>query len=327
MLNSEPQEAPLKLLERQLIIESIRVTEKAAIAAAHYRGRLDERAADQAAVDAMRNALNRIELDGTVVIGEGDQDDAPMLFVGESVGTGNGAQVDIAIDPLEGATICAKNLSNALSVMAIAEKGSLLKAPGVYMDKLAIGPEVPADTVNIDNAPGENIEALAAAKGVKAKDLCVCILDRPRHSTLISKVHETGASIRLIGDGDIAGVMQAGDPGDPTVDMYMGIGGAPEGVLAAAALRCNRAHMQARLVLDTSEKRALAKTMGIDDPNRLYVTEELAAGDVMFAATGVTDGALLKGVRIEQDCIRTHSIVMRGATGTVREMRAVHRLS
>ncbi len=311
-------------LDRILTLELVRVTERAAVAAARLRGRGDEKAADQAAVDAMRAELNRLPIKGTVVIGEGERDEAPMLYIGEEVGIGEGPEVDIALDPLEGTTICAKNLPNSLAVIAIAEKGSLLYAPDVYMDKIAVGPGYPAGIVDIDAAPQENIENLARAKGVPVSEITACILDRPRHARLIEAVRATGAAIRLIGDGDVAGVIHTTDPAETGIDIYMGTGGAPEGVLAAAALRCIGGQMQGRLQLNSEEKIARAAKMGISDPNKVYTMEEMARGDVLFAATGVTDGNMLSGVKFGRDVIQTHTIVMRSSSGTVREIKARH---
>lgn len=311
-------------LDRILTLELVRVTERAAVAAAHLRGRGDEKAADQAAVDAMRSELNRLPIRGTVVIGEGERDEAPMLYIGEEVGLGEGPAVDIALDPLEGTTICAKNLPNSLAVIAIAEKGSLLYAPDVYMDKIAIGPGYPEDVIDLDASPADNIDSLARAKGVKPSDITACILDRPRHARMIEEVRATGAAIRLIGDGDVAGVIHATDPEETGIDIYMGIGGAPEGVLAAAALRCIGGQMQGRLQLNTDEKIARAARMGIADPRKKYRMEDMARGDVLFAATGVTDGNMLSGVRFGRDSIQTHTIVMRSSSRTVREIKARH---
>lgn len=311
-------------LDRILTLELVRVTERAAVAAARLRGRGDEKAADQVAVDAMRAELNRLPIKGTVVIGEGERDEAPMLYIGEEVGTGDGPGVDIALDPLEGTTICAKNLPNSLAVIAIAEKGSLLYAPDVYMDKIAIGPGYPAGIVNLDASPQENIENLAKAKGVPVHEITACILDRPRHARLIEAVRATGAAIRLIGDGDVAGVIHTTNPDETGIDIYMGTGGAPEGVLAAAALRCIGGQMQGRLQLNTEEKIERAAKMGISDPNKVYSMEEMARGDVLFAATGVTDGNLLSGVKFGRDSIQTHTIVMRSSSRTVREIKAHH---
>lgn len=311
-------------LDRILTLELVRVTERAAVAAARLRGQGDEKAADQVAVDAMRTELNCLPIDGTVVIGEGERDEAPMLFIGEEVGTKQGPKVDIALDPLEGTTICAKNQPNSLAVIALAEGGSLLYAPDVYMDKIAIGPGYPEGLIDLDASPEDNLRALAKAKGCETTDLTACILDRPRHASLIEAVRSVGTSIRLIGDGDVAGVIHTTDPEETGIDIYFGTGGAPEGVLAAAALRCIGGQMQGRLVLDTEEKVARARKMGIEDPNRKYTMVEMAKGDVLFAATGVTDGNMLSGVRFGNGEIHTHTVVMRSASGTVREIKARH---
>lgn len=311
-------------LDRILTLELVRVTERAAVAAARLRGRGDEKAADQVAVDAMRQELNRLPIDGTVVIGEGERDEAPMLYIGEAVGFKNGPAVDIALDPLEGTTLCAKNQPNSLAVIAIAEKGNLLYAPDVYMEKIAIGPGYPKGIVDIDAAPADNIKALAKAKGVAVNQITACVMDRPRHARLIEEIRAIGASIRLIGDGDVAGVIHTTDPDETSIDIYMGIGGAPEGVLAAAALRCIGGQMQGRLQLNTKEKIARAAKMGISDPDKVYDMEEIAKGDVLFAATGVTDGTLLSGVKFARDFIETDTIVMRSHTGTIREIKARH---
>lgn len=311
-------------LDRVLTMELVRVTERAAVAAARLRGRGDEKAADQVAVDAMRQELNRLAIKGTVVIGEGERDEAPMLYIGEEVGTGRGPEVDIALDPLEGTTICAKNLPNALAVVALAQKGSLLNAPDVYMEKIAIGSGYPEGTVDLDAPPAENIVNLAKAKGVPVTEITACILDRPRHAKIIEAVRSTGAAIRLIGDGDVAGVIHTTDPDETGIDIYMGIGGAPEGVLAAAALRCIGGQMQGRLVLDTPEKIERAARMGVDDPKRVYRAEDMARGDVLFAATGVTDGNMLAGVKFGRNSITTHTIVLRSSSRTVREIKARH---
>ncbi len=311
-------------LDRILTLELVRVTERAAVAAARLRGRGDEKAADQVAVDAMRSELNRLPIKGTVVIGEGERDEAPMLYIGEEVGAGEGPEVDIALDPLEGTTICAKNLPNSLAVIAIAERGSLLYAPDVYMEKIAVGPGYPEGIVDLDAPAVENIENLAKAKGVPVSEITACILDRPRHARLIEEVRATGAAIRLIGDGDVAGVIHTTDPDETGIDIYLGIGGAPEGVLAAAALRCIGGQMQGRLQLNTEEKIARAAKMGISDPAKVYRMDEMAKGDVLFAATGVTDGNLLAGVKFGRDSIQTHTIVMRSSSRTVREIKAEH---
>ncbi|MBN9243889.1 MAG: class II fructose-bisphosphatase [Mesorhizobium sp.] len=311
-------------LDRILTMELVRVTERAAVAAARLRGRGDEKAADQVAVDAMRQELNRLAIKGTVVIGEGERDEAPMLYIGEEVGIGKGPAVDIALDPLEGTTICAKNLPNALAVVALAEKGSLLNAPDVYMDKIAVGPGYAAGVIDIDAPPADNIAAVAKAKGVRIAEVTACILDRPRHAKLIEAVRATGAAIRLIGDGDVAGVIHTTDPDETGIDIYLGTGGAPEGVLAAAALRCTGGQMQGRLILDTQEKVERAARMGVDDPRRIYRAEDMARGDVLFAATGVTDGNMLAGVKFGRNFITTHTIVLRSSSRTVREIKARH---
>lgn len=312
------------VLDRILTLELARVTEAAAVAAARLRGQGDEKAADQVAVDAMRTELNRLPIDGTVVIGEGERDEAPMLYIGEEVGTKQGAKVDIALDPLEGTTICAKNQPNSLAVIALAEGGSLLYAPDVYMDKIAIGPGYPDGLIDLDQTPAENMEALAKAKGCETKDLVACILDRPRHAKLIEDVRAAGAAIRLIGDGDVAGVIHTTDPDETGIDIYFGTGGAPEGVLAAAALRCIGGQMQGRLILDTPEKVERARGMGVEDPDKKYTMTEMAKGDVLFAASGVTDGNMLDGVKFGKNEITTHTVVMRSSTGTVREIKARH---
>lgn len=311
-------------LDRILTLELVRVTERAAVAAARLRGGGDEKAADQAAVDAMRKELNRLNIDGTVVIGEGERDEAPMLYIGEQVGNKNGPSVDIALDPLEGTTICAKNLPNALAVIAIAEKGNLLYAPDVYMQKIAIGPGYPAGLIDIDATATDNIQALAKAKGVKPNEISVCIMDRPRHAALIEEVRSMGAAIRLIGDGDVAAIIHTTDPELTGIDIYMGIGGAPEGVLAAAALRCTGGQMKGRLILDTDEKIQRAAKMGVSEPKKVYDLSEMARGDVLFSATGVTDGNMLAGVKYSKAYIETDTIVMRSHTGTIRNIRARH---
>jgi fructose-1,6-bisphosphatase II / sedoheptulose-1,7-bisphosphatase len=310
-------------LERILTLELARVTEAAAIAAYEQVGRGDERQADQAAVDAMRTALNLCNFEGTVVIGEGERDEAPMLFIGEKVGTGKGPKVDIALDPLEGTTLTAKAMANALAVVAIAEGGSLLHAPDVYMDKIAIGGGYPDGVVDLDADPRDNIRNLAKAKGVPAREITACILDRPRHADLIAKVREAGASIRLISDGDIAGVIHCSDP-DTGIDIYLGQGGAPEGVLAAAALRCVGGQIQTRLVFRNDDERGRAARIGITDFNRKYGTMDLASGDVMFAATGVTDGSMLDGIHKVGNFMTSHTVVMRSKTRTVRWIKARH---
>ncbi|GGG26844.1 class II fructose-bisphosphatase [Chelatococcus composti] len=322
---SEITVKPNQLIERILTLELVRVTERAAVAAARWRGRGNEKAADQAAVDAMRRELNRLPIDGTVVIGEGERDEAPMLFIGEKVGNTKGPKVDIAVDPLEGTTLCAKDMPGSITVMAMAEAGTLLGAPDVYMQKIAIGPGYPEGVVDLDASPEDNIHALAKAKGVKPNEINVLMLDRPRHADMIAAVRKTGAGIRLITDGDVAGVIFTANPEETGIDMYLGIGAAPEGVLAAGALRCVGGQMQARLILDTPEKLDRAAKMGVTDPNKKYQLLDLASGDVIVAATGVTNGALLSGVRFHKDIIETETVVYRSATGTVRRIKAEHR--
>ncbi|WP_460451572.1 class II fructose-bisphosphatase [Alsobacter sp. SYSU BS001988] len=316
---------PKDVIERILSMELVRVTERAAVSAARLRGHGNEKAADQAAVDAMRRELNKLPIDGTIVIGEGERDEAPMLFIGERVGNGKGPKVDIAVDPLEGTTLCAKDMPGAIAVMAMAQAGSLLYAPDVYMDKIAIGPGYPQGVVDLDASPADNIAAVAKAKGVKPHEVSVLIMDRPRHADLIAAVRKTGASIRLITDGDVAGVIFTAMQHETGIDLYLGIGGAPEGVLAAAALRCVGGQMQGRLILDTPEKVERARGMGVADPKRKYEMIDLAAGDVIVSATGVTDGQLLSGVRFGKEVIHTETIVYRSITGTVRKIQAEHR--
>jgi fructose-1,6-bisphosphatase II / sedoheptulose-1,7-bisphosphatase len=316
-----------RAMDRVLTLELVRVTERAAIAAALLRGRGDEKAADQAAVDAMRTELNRLRIKGRIVIGEGERDEAPMLYIGEEVGTGEGPEVDIALDPLEGTTICAKNLPNSLAVIAITRRGNLLYAPDVYMEKVAVGPGYPENFLDIDEPPDETIRRMAEHKGVKPRNVTACVLDRPRHAKLIEAIRSTGAAIRLIGDGDVAGIIHTTAPDDTGIDVYMGIGGAPEGVLAAAALRCIGGQMCGRLVLDSDEKLARAERMGITDPRRIYYTEDMASGDVLFAATGVTDGNLLEGVKFDRALATTHTVVTRSHTRTQRWVKALHRFT
>ncbi len=312
-------------LDRILTLELARATERAAVAAARLRGRGDERAADIQAVEAMRQELDRLPIAGAVVIGEGEREEVPHLWIGEKVGTGKGPAVDIAVAPLEGTTICAKNLPNSISVVAVAEADSLLKAPpDVYMDKIAIGPGYPAGLVSLDRPAVENLTALAEAKGVPIAEITACILDRPRHARLIEEVRATGASIRLIGDGDVTGVIHTTEPDETGIDIYLGIGGAPEGVLAAAALRCIGGQMQGRLMLDRADKVARALALGITDPRKIYTLEDMVKGDVLFAATGVTDGNFLQGVKFGRNQITTNTVVMRSSTGTVRWIRARH---
>jgi fructose-1,6-bisphosphatase II / sedoheptulose-1,7-bisphosphatase len=316
---------PHLLLERILSLEIVRVTERAAVSAARLRGRGAEKAADQAAVDAMRRELNNLPIFGTVVIGEGELDEAPMLFIGEEVGTKKGPKVDIAVDPLEGTTLCAKNMPGAIATVAMADEGTLLHAPDVYMEKIAIGPGYPKGVVDLDAPAGDNIMKLARAKGVRPENITALILDRPRHADIVAAVRKVGAAVRLITDGDVAGVIHTAEPDSTGVDIYLGIGGAPEGVLAAAALRCIGGQMQCRLVLDTEERRERAAKMGVTDPRKRYEIEDMVRGDCLFAATGVTDGAMLRGVRFRKDIIETETVVMRSVTGTVRRILAEHR--
>ena len=315
-------ELPAKM-DRNLALEAVRITEAAALAASRLMGRGDEKAADQAAVDAMRQALNSLHIRGTVRIGEGERDEAPMLYIGEEVGTGDGPKIDIALDPLEGTTITAKGGGNALAVMAMAEQGGFLNAPDTYMEKIAIGGGLPANLVDLDETPANNLKALAKAKGVEIGDLVACILDRPRHEELIAKTREAGARIMLIGDGDVSGVIATATP-ETGVDIYMGVGGAPEGVLAAAALRCIGGQMQGRLVFRNADEKARATRLGVKDFDRKYGLMELANGEVMFAATGVTNGTMLRGVRRFRHGAMTHSLVMRSKSGTVRYVEATH---
>ena len=311
-------------LDRVLVLEVGRVTEAAAIAAAKFRGRGNEKAADKAAVDAMRRELNRLHIRGRVVIGEGEMDEAPMLYIGEEVGIGDGPEVDIAVDPLEGTTICAKAMPNSLAVLAIAERGGLLHAPDMYMNKIAIGPGYPEGIIDLDASPADNLNALAKAKGVPISEITACILDRPRHADLIKAVREAGAAVQLIPDGDIAGVIWTTDPEETGIDIYLGSGGAPEGVLAAAALRCIGGQMQGRLMPLKDEERERAAKMGADI-NRKYTMEDMASGDVIFSATGVTDGSLLEGVHFRGDFAETETVIMRAKTGTVRRIKTTFR--
>lgn len=311
------------ILDRNLALEVVRVTEAAALSASKWMGRGDEKAADQAAVDSMRIALNGMDIEGTVVIGEGERDEAPMLYIGEKVGTGKGPKIDIALDPLEGTTICATGGPNALAVIAMAVDGGFLNAPDVYMDKIAVGPGLEKDIVNIDDSPNSNLKNLAKAKNLDISDLVVCILDRPRHEELIAKTREAGARIMLITDGDVAGVIATASK-DTGVDMYVGSGGAPEGVLAASALRCIGGQMWGRLTFRNNDEKARADRLGISDYNKIYSLNELAHGEVMFAASGVTDGSMLRGVRRWNSGASTQSIIMRSKTGTVRTISAEH---
>jgi fructose-1,6-bisphosphatase II / sedoheptulose-1,7-bisphosphatase len=312
------------ILDRVLVLEMVRVTEAAAISASKLIGRGNEKEADAAAVEAMRAALNTLDIDGTVVIGEGERDEAPMLYIGEKVGSGTGPAIDIALDPLEGTTITAKAGPNALAVLAIAEQGCLLNAPDVYMDKIAVGPGYPDGVIDLDKSPAENVRAIAAAKGVQPNEIIACVLDRPRHEKLIAELRAVGCGIMLIPDGDVAGVIATTNP-DTTIDVYMGSGGAPEGVLAAAALRCVGGQFKGRLLFRNDDERARARKWGIEDLNKVYDLTELAKGDCIFAATGVTDGSLLEGVkRRKGGCMTTESVVMRASTRTVRWVKAEH---
>ena len=319
-------------LDRVFVLEMVRVTENAAIAASRQIGRGDEKAADAAAVEAMRDSLNKIDFDGTVVIGEGERDEAPMLFIGEKVGRGHkegrggtGPRIDIALDPLEGTTITAKAGPNALAVLAIAEEGGLLNAPDVYMDKIAVGPGYPEGIISLNKTPTQNVQAVAAAKGVAPGDLIICVLDRPRHEALIAELRGLGCGIMLIPDGDVAGVIATTNP-ETGIDIYMGSGGAPEGVLAAAALRCVGGQIQGRLLFRNDDERGRARGWGITDLDRVYALTDMAKGDCIFAATGVTDGSMLKGVKRRKDgSITTQSVVMRASSGTIRWVSGEHR--
>jgi fructose-1,6-bisphosphatase II / sedoheptulose-1,7-bisphosphatase len=315
------------VLDRVLVLEMVRVTEAAAIAASRLVGRGDEKAADAAAVEAMRAALNELPMDGTVVIGEGERDEAPMLFIGEKVGSApdGGPRIDIALDPLEGTTITAKAGPNALAVLAIAEQGGLLNAPDVYMDKIAVGPGYAEGVIDLARSASDNVRSLAAAKGVEPSDIIACVLDRPRHAGIIAELRALGCGIMLIPDGDVAGVIATTNP-DTGVDIYLGSGGAPEGVLAAAALRCVGGQIQGRLLFRNDDERGRAHRWGIEDLDRIYRLEDMASGDCIFAATGVTDGSLLGGVKRRRDgAVETDSIVMRASSGTVRRIKGEHR--
>jgi fructose-1,6-bisphosphatase II / sedoheptulose-1,7-bisphosphatase len=312
------------IVNRNMTLEVVRVTERAAVAAVSWRGKGDEKAADQAAVEAMRDELGRIPINGRIVIGEGERDEAPMLYIGEHVGRGDGMEVDVAVDPLEGTTLCAKNQQDSMCVLAIAERGGLLHAPDVYMDKIAIGPGYPDGIVDLDQSASENVKALAKAKKVPINEISVCVLDRPRHSALIEELRTLGVPIKLIGDGDIAGIIHSANTEDSSIDLYLGSGGAPEGVLAAAAMRCLGGQMQGRLVLDSQDKRDRAEKLGITDFKRKYSVSDLAGGDVLFTATGVTDGSLVPGVKIRARDVTTTTVVMRSWSGTMRWITARH---
>ena len=324
---ASPKTPASKVLDRVLVLEMVRVTEAAAIAASALVGRGDEKAADHAAVEAMRKAFDDLAIDGTVVIGEGERDEAPMLFIGEKVGgaRGTGPKIDIALDPLEGTTITAKAGPNALAVLACADEGNLLNAPDVYMDKLAVGPGYPEGVIDLAKSPADNVRAVAKAKGVAPAEIIVCVLDRPRHAELIAELRGLGCGIQLIPDGDVAGVIAVTDP-ETTIDMYMGSGGAPEGVLAAAALRCVGGQFNGRLLFRNDDERGRAYKWGIEDLNKIYKLHDLAKGDCIFAATGVTDGSLLEGVkRLKGGTMTTESVVMRASSGTVRWVKGEHR--
>ncbi|NTT88452.1 class II fructose-bisphosphatase [Tabrizicola fusiformis] len=307
--------------DRMLSLGLARVSEAAALASARLIGRGDEKAADQAAVNAMRDQLNLLDIAGVVVIGEGERDEAPMLFIGEEVGTGKGPAVDIALDPLEGTTLTAKDMPNALTVIAMAPRGTLLHAPDVYMDKLAIGPGFRPGTVTMTMTPSERVSALAAAKGVSTEDITVCVLERPRHEAMIKEIRSTGASIRLITDGDVAGVMHCAEPDQTGIDMYMGSGGAPEGVLAAAALKCMGGQFFGKLLFRNDDERGRATKAGIVNFDRVYTRDDLVRGDVIFAATGVTSGSLLRGIQREPGWVTMETILMRSKTGSVRRIQ------
>jgi fructose-1,6-bisphosphatase II / sedoheptulose-1,7-bisphosphatase len=306
--------------DRMLSLGLARVSEAAAIASAKLIGRGDEKAADQAAVNAMREQLNMLDINGVVVIGEGERDEAPMLFIGEEVGSGNGPAVDIALDPLEGTTLTAKDMPNALTVIAMGPRGSMLHAPDVYMDKLAIGPGFAKDTVTLDMSPAERVQALAKAKGCDASDITVCVLERPRHEETIAAIRTTGAAISLITDGDVAGIIHCAEAETTGIDMYMGSGGAPEGVLAAAALKCMGGQMYGKLLFRNDDERGRASKAGITDFDKVYTRDELVTQDVIFAATGVTDGSVVAGIKREVGYLTTETILMRSKTGSVRRM-------
>ena len=312
-------------MDREFTLEIVRVTEFAAIAAARLRGKGDEKLADQAAVDAMRAQLNLIKMQGTVVIGEGERDEAPMLYIGEKVGAGVGPQADIALDPLEGTTLCAKSMPNALAVIAVSESGGMLNAPDTYMDKIAIGPGYPKDIISIDVSPAENVKSIAKAKDVKPHEIGVCILDRPRHSKHMEAVRSTGASVHLIQDGDVAGIIATTDPAVTGIDMYIGIGGAPEGVLAAAALKCIGGQMESRIIINNHDEEKRAHKMGIRDFNLVYKLHDLVSKDVIFSASGVTEGSLLKGVSFRGETTLVETLVMRSNNRTIRRLNSEYK--
>jgi len=317
----------IKFHDRILSLSLARVTEAAALASAKLIGRGDEKAADQAAVDAMRSELNKLEINGVVVIGEGERDEAPMLYIGEKVGKGNGPDVDIALDPLEGTTLTAKDMPNALAVIAMGPKNTMLHAPDVYMDKLAIGPGFDDNLINLDMSPSERITTLAKAKKCNVEEITVCILERPRHEDLIEEIRTAGASIRLITDGDVAGVMHCAEWQKTGIDIYMGSGGAPEGVLAAAALKCMGGQIQGRLTFRNNDEKDRAFKAGIKDLNKIYSRDEMVQSDVLFAATGVTDGSLLNGIKRSANFIETDTMLMRSKTGSVRRLNYQQKLN
>ena len=306
--------------DRMLSLGLARVSEQAALACADLIGRGDEKAADQAAVNAMRDELGKLNIAGVVVIGEGERDEAPMLYIGEEVGTGTGPGVDIALDPLEGTTLTAKAMPNALTVIAMAPRGSLLHAPDTYMDKLAIGPGYRQDVVSLGMSPRERVEALAKAKGCKAAEITVCVLERPRHEEMIAELRETGAAVYLIPDGDVAGVIHCAEARLTGIDMYMGTGGAPEGVLAASALKCMGGQIWGRLLFRNDEERGRAAKAGITDFDRIYARDEMVTSDVIFAATGVTDGSLVSGIKRRTDYVETETVLMRSKSGSLRRV-------
>lgn len=305
-------------------LDAVKVTEAAAVAAARLRGYGDEVSADRAAIRAMQQELNALAIDGRIVIGDGESEDADSLFIGKAVGKGEGIKADVAVDPLEGTTICAKALPNALSVMVIAREGCLLRVPDIYMNKIAVGPGYPEGIVDLDASVADNLNAVASAKGVPVGKITACVLDRPRHAQLIADIRQVGAAVRLIGDGDISGVIETTEPEETGIDIYMGLGGAPEGVLAAAALRCTGGQMQTRLAFLNDDHRILARAVGITDFDRTYSVEDLASGDVIFSATGITTGSLLEGVHFSGQFTETHSVVMHASSGTVRWISTQH---
>ncbi|MEW6256518.1 MAG: class II fructose-bisphosphatase [Pseudomonadota bacterium] len=315
---------PDAVLDRRLSIDAVSVTERAAVAAARWRGRGDEPAADEAAIQGAHRELMRAQLSGRIIVGEGAQAESERLHVGESIGVG-GPQVDIAVDALEGTTLCAKNMAGSISVMVIAEAGSLLQVPAVYMEKVAVGPGYPPGVVSLSAAPEENIKALAAARGVTPSEITALVLDRPRHATLIEAIRSTGASVKFITDGDVAGIIHTTSPQVSGVDIYLGSGGAAEGILAAAALRCLGGQMEGRLVLDTDAKRKQAKAMGVSNPSKIYSLHDMVRGDCIVSITGVTDGPLLSGVRLMRDTVETETLLMRAAARVVRRISSTHR--